>query len=76
MVMGGSVKGGNLYGAFPTLALGGPDDAGTGGRWIPTTATDQYAATLSTWFGLSPQLLSAVFPNIGNFAKTNLDFLA
>lgn len=75
LVLGGAVQGGNLYGTFPTLALGGPDDAGSEGRWIPSTSADQYCATLAQWFGLSPQLLPAVFPNIGNFAVNKLPFL-
>ena len=35
LILGASVKGGDLYGAFPDLALGGPDDTDTRGRWIP-----------------------------------------
>ncbi len=74
-VMGGSVLGGNLYGAFPTLAVNGPDDTGQG-RWIPTTSVDEFSATMASWFGVSSSDLAAVFPNIGRFAHPNLGFLA
>ena len=75
LVMGGAVKGGDFYGAFPTLALGGPDDADARGRWIPTTSVDQYAATLAAWYGLSASDFPAVFPLLGNFSPSNLGFL-
>ena len=39
MVMGGAVNGGQIYGTYPTLALGGPNDSGANGRWLPTTAS-------------------------------------
>jgi uncharacterized protein (DUF1501 family) len=74
LVMGGAVKGGNTYGNFPTLAINGPDDTSTG-RWIPTTAVDQYAATLATWFGVDPSNLATIFPNVGRFASSNLGFV-
>jgi len=75
LILGGAVKGNAIYGTFPTLALGGPDDADQNGRWIPTTALDQYAATLATWFGVSAANLPSVFPNLVNFATSNLGFL-
>jgi uncharacterized protein (DUF1501 family) len=75
IVLGGAVKGGKLYGTFPTLALGGPDDSGANGRWVPTTASIQYAATLAQWFGVSAAQLPTIFPNIGNFSTTNLGFV-
>ena len=74
MIMGGAVSGQKTYGTFPTLTVGGPDDVSTG-RWIPTTACDQYFATLATWFGVDNSNLSTVFPNIGRFASTNLGFI-
>lgn len=74
IVMGASVKGNKMYGAFPTLLPSGPDDEGGEGRWIPTTAVDQYAATLAQWFGLPASGLPAVFPNINNFTVKDVGF--
>ena len=79
LIMGGAVRGNRLYGTYPTLQLGGPDDTDGGasprGRWIPTTSVEQYAATLATWYGLSTSDLPAVFPLIGRFATANLGFM-
>jgi uncharacterized protein (DUF1501 family) len=74
-VVGGAVKGGDLYGRMADLTIRGPDDAGTRGSWIPTTSVDEYAATLATWFGVSSTNLPVVLPNIGRFAKSNLGFI-
>jgi uncharacterized protein (DUF1501 family) len=75
LVVGGAVRGGDLYGRMPVLSVNGPDDTGLG-RWIPTTSVDEYAATLASWFGVSATDLPVVLPNIGRFAKPNLGFLA
>src|SRR5262249_22952731 len=60
LIMGGAgggtgvVNGQRLYGTFPSLLLGTNDDtdngSGSTGRWIPTTAVDQYSATMARWF--------------------------
>ncbi|HXM33777.1 MAG TPA: DUF1501 domain-containing protein [Pyrinomonadaceae bacterium] len=76
LILGGAVRGGDFYGTFPTLELNGPDSADEEGRWIPTTAVDQYAATLASWFGVSAGDIAVVAPNIGRFGRANLGFLA
>jgi uncharacterized protein (DUF1501 family) len=75
LVLGGAVAGGQIYGQFPTFELGGPDDTDVRGRWIPTTAIDQYGATLCSWFGIPDSALAAIFPNLVNFATPKLGFL-
>jgi uncharacterized protein (DUF1501 family) len=75
-VFGGAVKGGDLYGRYPSLVLDGPDDAEKEGRWIPTISVDQYGATLARWFGISGADLAAIFPNLSRFPTPDLGFLA
>ncbi|HME12560.1 MAG TPA: DUF1501 domain-containing protein [Candidatus Acidoferrum sp.] len=75
IIVGGAVQGNQMYGTWPTLTPGGPDDTGSNGRWIPTTSVDQYAATLATWFGVAASDLPSIFPNLANFQTSNLGFL-
>jgi uncharacterized protein (DUF1501 family) len=76
LVLGGAVQGGQIFGAFPSFVLAGPDDADVRGRWIPSASIDQYGATLCSWFGIPASALPAVFPNLPNFPVTNLGFLS
>ena len=75
LVIGDAVHGGQIYGTMPTLELAGPDDAGNEGRWIPTIAVDQYAATLATWFGADAGELANVLPNLAAFSPRALTFV-
>jgi uncharacterized protein (DUF1501 family) len=75
LVIGDAVHGGNIYGTMPTLELSGPDDASNLGRWIPTIAVDQFAATLATWFGADATALAAVLPNLSAFPPGTLGFI-
>ena len=75
LILGGAVRGGATYGTFPNQALGGPDDTDSDGRWIPTTAVDQYAATLAKWFGVADADIPAVVPNIARFPTRDLGFM-
>ena len=82
-VLGGAVRGGDLYGAFPTLGAknannnnfdSSPDQLGNG-VLLPTTSVEQLGATLGRWFGLSDGQLLDIFPNLANFSQRNLGFM-
>lgn len=83
LVMGGAVRGGDLYGSFPVYGTkntnnnnfdSSPDQLGNGAL-LPTTAVDQLGATLGKWFGLSNTQLLDVFPNLANFSNRDLGFM-
>jgi uncharacterized protein (DUF1501 family) len=78
-VVGGAVNGGDIYNQFPTVgvdlaAFNNPNAVGSGAL-IPTASTDQYAATLGAWFGVTPANLATIFPNLAHFTPTNLGFV-
>ena len=87
-VVGGAVNGARFFGTAPPVSVGdtsAPDDqwhVGQG-RLLPSTSVDQYAATLAQWFGVAPEELSGILPNLRNFGDagrrpdypTNLGFM-
>jgi uncharacterized protein (DUF1501 family) len=73
-VMGDAVKGGRFYGTAPHVSTQTDDQVGQG-RLLPSTAVDQFGATLAQWFGCAASELPGIFPNIGNFSSTNLGFV-
>lgn len=80
LILGGAVKGGDIYGQFPTVGIddtatgfNNPDMAGT--ALIPTTSVDQYMATLAKWFGVPPASLTKIFPRLSAFAMPDLGFM-
>lgn len=73
--MGGAVRGGDLYGRFPTLGVknannnnfdSSPDQLGNGSL-LPQTSVDQLGATLARWMGVSDAMLPEIFPNLTRF---------
>lgn len=83
-VMGGAVKGGDIYGRFPVYGtsdgVGGftSEDQLSGGALLPTQGTANYAATLGKWFGLSDSELLSIMPDLGTWSLSarNLGFMA
>ena len=75
MVMGGAVRGGNVYGRLPVADPAGPDFVDGGGQMIPTTAAAQYAATLGRWMGVGDADLATILPDLARFDRADLGFM-
>jgi uncharacterized protein (DUF1501 family) len=85
-VMGGAVRGGDLYGRFPALAFKNPNnnnfdgsaDQLGNGALLPERSVDQLGATLGAWFGVGSSDLLQVFPNLARFdtSARNLGFMS
>ena len=75
LVMGGAVLGGHIYGRYPSLVLGGADDADQEGRWIPGVSVPEFVYPMVRWFGAVNPL--EVLPTLGSFnqARTDLGYL-
>lgn len=78
LIMGGAVKGGDMYGQYPTLGIdktgfNNPDIVGN--NMLPTTSVDQYGATLGRWFGVPESDLFTIFPNLHNYPTPFLGFV-
>lgn len=69
IVVGGAVRGREIYGDVPPPVTGHSLDAGNG-RLIPSLAVDQYAAQLGSWFGLNDAELASALPNLSRFNPT------
>jgi uncharacterized protein (DUF1501 family) len=77
MALGGPVAGGTVVGRFPSLLLGGIDDAdaSSGGRIVPGISSDQVGATLMQWLGLPAARFVDVFPLLANFPTRTVPLL-
>ncbi len=67
ILMGGGIKGGEIFGSYPVLELDGPEDYNGDGRFIPSTSVTQFGTTIAKWLGVPSNRLSHVFPNISHF---------
>ena len=72
LMVGGAVKGKAFYGTPPPVSVGNTTAANDQwhvgqGRLLPSTAVDQYAATLASWFGVADTELTGILPNLSRF---------
>jgi uncharacterized protein (DUF1501 family) len=73
MILGGGVRGGEVYGHLPDMALAGPDFLSSG-FMIPKVSIEHYGGALARWMGLSNTELRDVFPSLGRFSPIDLGF--
>lgn len=73
-VLGGGVRGGAMYGSFPSMSLAAQHFLDSRGILVPTTSLSQYGATLAKWFGVADGQLDAIFPALPNFPVRDLGF--
>lgn len=73
-VLGGSVNGGNVFGEQPSL-IPESKDIVFNNRLLPTISVDQYAATMTSWLGLTEKQNIELFPNLINFPLKNIGFM-
>jgi uncharacterized protein (DUF1501 family) len=73
-VVGGAVRGGDIYGDVPVTELGHAQDAGNG-RLIPTTSVEQFAAPLGRWFGLGEAEVATALPGLSAFGGAGPEFI-
>lgn len=81
-VFGGAVNGGQVFGEMPSYeSTDNPNDTGDrlgafAGRIIPTTSVSQYGATVAHWMGVPMSDMNGLFPDLPNFAVSDLGFMA
>lgn len=74
LIVGGAVRGREIYGRFPVTSLGTSDDIGSG-RLLPSTGVTQMAASLGRWSGLTESELAYVLPGVTQFAPGTMGFV-
>ncbi len=84
LVAGAAVRGGDIYGVYPTVgidaAASGSKPAFTnpdanGNAYIPTTSVETYIATMAAWLGVTPAQQATIFPRLAAFPTTNMGFM-
>jgi uncharacterized protein (DUF1501 family) len=84
LITGAAVKGGDIYGTYPTLGVDRPASGATpafvnpdaaGAAFIPTTSVETYLATMATWMGVTDAQLATIFPRLAAFPVKNLGFM-
>mmetsp|Transcript_32484 Transcript_32484/g.59377 ORF Transcript_32484/g.59377 Transcript_32484/m.59377 type:complete len:202 (+) Transcript_32484:2-607(+) len=66
-LMGGQVRGGNIYNEFPMSLLEGSEQDLGRGRLLPKYPLESIYVPVAEWMGITGSDLDSVFPNLRNF---------
>ena len=71
IIMGGPINGGQIFGDYPSMALSNPLNVSNRGRFVPQISVDEFYAEIALWYGVSPNDLDYILPNLCNFYSAN-----
>lgn len=63
LIIGGGVRAQGVFGRYPDPTLGGADDIGTDGRFIPSTSQEEYLGAILRRHGVADADMPYVVPN-------------
>ena len=66
LVMGASVRGGDIHGVMPSLEVGGKNDAGGNGVWRPAIYAQDFEASMAHRYGLAEHEIHRTLPDASN----------
>jgi uncharacterized protein (DUF1501 family) len=72
LVLGGGVRGGDVYGQFPDMTAAMESD----GAMAPSTMREQYHGTLASWLGLTDGEVTSLFPSLAASGSWRMEFVA
>ena len=70
--MGGSVRGGKIYGQYPASLRQEITNADARGRVLPTMPYEAVWQGISEWMGVQPENVGSILQNVGNFPAETL----
>merc|ERR1712050_274586 len=72
IILGGDVRGGNIFNQYPTSLIEGNDQDAGRGRLIPKFPWESMMVPIANWMGLEANLQASVFPNLVNFGASQI----
>jgi len=77
VVMGGAIKGGQVFGDYPVFSPEDPQFREFRGTLIPSISSEQINSTIAKWFGgFNDSTLRELFPTLRSFDEYDLGFIS